>query len=98
MADYVLSDLADQDLLEIYLFSYERFGEAKADAYLTALHERFLALAESPRMGRKIDAIRQGYFRYEYVRHTIFYTIREQGGIFVVRVLHQRQDAESNLL
>jgi plasmid stabilization system protein ParE len=37
MAEYELSNKADDDLNVIYLFSRQRFGEAKADAYLLAL-------------------------------------------------------------
>ncbi|PIQ97461.1 MAG: hypothetical protein COV67_04065 [Nitrospinae bacterium CG11_big_fil_rev_8_21_14_0_20_56_8] len=65
MADYRLSNKADEDLTEIYTFSYQRFGEAGADAYLLSLEERFLALANQPHLGRKADHIRKGYFRYE---------------------------------
>jgi toxin ParE1/3/4 len=63
MAEYELSNKADDDLNEIYLFSRQRFGEAKADAYLLALEERFSVLASQPRLGRQIDQIRPGYFR-----------------------------------
>ena len=58
MADYVLTQRADQDIAEIYRFSYQQFGAAKADAYLLALEERFLMLAEQPLIGQKIDHIR----------------------------------------
>jgi toxin ParE1/3/4 len=73
MAEYELSNKADDDLNEIYIFSRQRFGKAKADAYLLALEERFSILARQPRLGRRIDHIRPGYLRYEHVSHSIFY-------------------------
>jgi toxin ParE1/3/4 len=96
MADYELSQKADDDLGEIYLFSYQRFGEARADAYLLALEERFLALAEQPSLGRRIAHIRAGYFRCEHQSHAIFYKVRE-GGLTVMRVLHRSMDSGRHL-
>ena len=48
MAEYQLSKKADEDLNDIYFFSYPQFGEARADAYLLALERRFSILAGSP--------------------------------------------------
>jgi toxin ParE1/3/4 len=55
MAKYELSEAADRDLNDIYIYSYREFGEAKADAYLTSLEECFERLAEFPDIGRPID-------------------------------------------
>ena len=96
MADYALSNKADEDLTEIYSFSYHRFGEARADAYLIALEECFSLLAEQPLLGRSIDQIRADYLRYEHASHTIFYK-RTTDGILVMRVLHQSMDPGSHL-
>lgn len=97
MADYVLTQKADQDITEIYRFSYEQFSVARADAYLQALEERFVMLAEQPLLGQKIDHIRAGYFRYHHARHSIFYTLRAEGVILIVRVLHSSMDIEQHL-
>jgi plasmid stabilization system protein ParE len=59
VADYILSRRARQDLVEIYTFSYERFGETKADAYLLALRERLQLLAEQPHLGKRVDVRKQ---------------------------------------
>ena len=96
MAKYVLSGKAEEDLLDIYFYSFEQFGESQADAYLMGLEERLETLAENPNLGRQIDHIREGYFRFEYVRHSIFYTQLDEG-IFVVRVLHGSMDTEEHL-
>lgn len=92
MADYGLSQRADEDLGEIYLLSYQRFGEARANAYLLALEERFLALAEQPLLGRRIEHIRAGYFRCEHGSHAIFYKLADRG-ITVMRVLHRSMES-----
>jgi toxin ParE1/3/4 len=97
MADYRLSGKADEDLTEIYRFSLERFGRARANAYLLALEERFTFLAENPALGHNIDMIRKGYFRYEHVSHSIFYTRKNAGTIIIVRVLHNSMDAPRHM-
>ena len=96
MADYELSNKADEDLTEIYTFSYNRFGGLKADAYLLALEECFCMLVEQPLLGRKIDHIRAGYLQYEHTSHSIFYVLKEDG-ILIQRVLHQSMDSKRHL-
>jgi toxin ParE1/3/4 len=90
VADYVLSNKADNDLDEIYVYSYRAFGEAKADAYFQSLSGSLETLARNPRLGRPAH-IRPGLFCYSHGRHVIFYMI-EATGIFVVRVLHDAMD------
>ncbi len=91
MADYVLSNKADADLDDIYVFSYRTFGETKADAYFLGLSDYLQTLAENPRLGRPADDIQPGLLRHDHGRHIVFYMI-EGGGIFVVRILHQAMD------
>ena len=96
MAEYLLSGKADEDLTEIYTFSYQHFGEARAAAYLMALEERFSILAKQPLLGRQIDQIRKGYFRYEQESHSIFYR-QTKTGVTIMRVLHQSMDPNRHL-
>ena len=96
MADFRLSKEADRDLRIIYRHSFEAFGEAQAEIYVDSLVGRFSLLADNPRMGRRIDHIREGYCRFEVESHTIFYKEAE-GGIIVMRILHKRMDTERNL-
>ena len=97
MAGYTLSNRAAEDLSEIYRYSHERFGEAKADAYLSGLEEAFQTLAERPGLGRSVSEIRSGYLHFQYVRHSIYFKLKEGGGLYVVRVLHSRMDAGRHL-
>ena len=96
MASYTLSQAADRDIADIYSYSFKHFGESKADAYLCASEECLMHLAVQPEMGRKIGYVREGYRRYEYVSHSIFYTVNARG-IFVVRILHQSMHMEQRL-
>ncbi|MBM3952624.1 MAG: type II toxin-antitoxin system RelE/ParE family toxin [Rhodospirillales bacterium] len=96
MADYVLSNKADADLDDIYVFSYRTFGEAEADAYFLGLSDCLRMLAENPRLGRPVDDIQPGLLRHDHGHHIVFYMI-EGGGIFVVRILHHAMNVERHV-
>lgn len=53
-------------------------------------------VAEDPRRGRTCDDVRAGYRKYPAGSHFVFYRLVE-GGIDVVRILHQRMDFEQHL-
>jgi toxin ParE1/3/4 len=74
MADYVLSNKADSDLTDIYLYSYRAFGEARADAYFLSLGDCLKDLAANPRRGRPVDDLQPGLFCHRHARHIVFYT------------------------
>jgi len=96
MARYELSAAADRDLTEIYAYSYRHFGERKADEYLLSLEDCFTSLAEMPGMGRSVEHLRAGYYRLKHASHIVFYT-RVEGGVRIVRVLHEAMDPERHL-
>ena len=96
MGDYVLSNAADADLAEIYVYSYRSFGEAQADAYYGDLSGCLRMLAENPRLGRPAGTRHQGLMRHAHAGHVIFYLI-ENTGIFIVRVLHHSMDSERHI-
>lgn len=96
MSKVEITEAADRDLFEIYVYSHRHHGQAQAERYLHGLDACFRRLAEMPRMGRSVDYIRRGYFRFEHAKHSIFYIILEDG-IRVVRVLHARMDPQRHL-
>ena len=93
MADYVLSNAADADLDDIYTYSFEAYGESKADAYFLDLRGRLQRPADTPLLGRPAKLIRPDLYRHEHARHIVFYLI-EHEGIFIARILHCSMDVE----
>jgi len=83
---YELTGAADQDLADIYAFSFIEFGERQADSYFDSLESCLTQLAESPGLGRSASFVRQGYRVFVHQRHSIYYR-PTQSGILVVRVL-----------
>ncbi len=96
MPDYVLSNKAESDLTEIYVYSFRTFGETKADSYFLGLRDCLQALADNPRMGRAAAYLRPGLYCHRHARHIVFY-MTEAAGIFVVRILHDAMDISRNL-
>lgn len=91
MAEYTLSQAADADFTEIYIYTFRHFGEAQADAYTTKLEACLTTLAASPDMGRSIPDIHARALRYIHHSHAVYYT-RTDSGIYVLRILHHKQD------
>ncbi|WP_424973320.1 type II toxin-antitoxin system RelE/ParE family toxin [Dinoroseobacter sp. S76] len=97
MTEYRLSKDAEQDVIDIYLYTVENFGARQADRYVDELEERFKVIASSPKLGRRYDEVKAGVRRLAYESHSIYYTVGSHG-IFVLRILHQRMDPGRHLI
>lgn len=91
MLDILRSPLALKDAQNIWLYSYEQWGEEQANRYLHGLNAAIMSLAENPRLGRDIGEARAGYYRYQYQRHLVVYRF-SQTSLEIMRILHQRMD------
>ncbi|WP_119273623.1 type II toxin-antitoxin system RelE/ParE family toxin [Taklimakanibacter deserti] len=92
---YKLSPLAEADLENIWLYTFQRWSLEQADSYHAAIVSAFEGLAAGTKRGRTVS-IREGYFKYSVGSHLVFYKLSDTG-IDVVRVLHQRMDIDSHL-
>ena len=82
---------AETDLIDIWLYTYEQWGEAQAEQYFDALENGINKLGRHPELGRRCDHIRQGYFSLRINRHVVYYTVTAST-VHVIRVLHERMD------
>ena len=96
MPRYQLTNAADEDLAELYAYSFIEFGEQRADAYFESLEECLQTLAEKPNLGVGVDLLRQKYLRFVHERHSVYYK-KSKAGILVVRVLGPGMSADRNL-
>ena len=96
MAGYSLSSAAERDLLQIAMFSLERWGEAQAEKYERGLLDLFARLAALPRSGRDASEIRPGLLQSRYESHAVFYRVTKEG-IRIVRILHGAMDFTQHL-
>ena len=96
MPEYELTRAADDDLTDLYTYSYAEFGESQADAYFESLEECLTSLAENPRLGLNVEALRKGYRRFVHQRHSIYYK-RIRRSIRIIRILGPGMSSERNL-
>ncbi len=77
---------AENDLVDIWIYSFNQWGVAQADKYIDQLDEGLRFLADNPLVGIDCEHIRKGFFSYPIKKHTVFYKI-ESKILRVIRVL-----------
>ncbi len=92
---YRLSPLAEIDLEEIWLYTFNTWSAEQADHYHADIVSAFEALATQRKSGRTTE-VRDGYFKCSVGSHFVFYR-KSDDGIDVIRILHQRMDADRHL-
>lgn len=97
MSRYVLSPAARADLDKIWDYSSERWDDDQAEEYLRKVQRAIERIVSNPKVGRACDDVRPGYRKHAVGSHTLYYRIGSGGVIDVVRVLHQRMDADRYL-
>jgi toxin ParE1/3/4 len=87
---YRLSDLAESDLAEIWLYVAEDASPMTADRLIDAIFDRFELLTEQPRMGRNRPEFADDVRAFVVESYVIYY--RHDEDILIARVLHGRRD------
>ena len=86
-----LSAETRQDLADIWLYSFETWGEDQANRYSAALHALFGRIVAGSVVSRPAEGTRPGLRKVPVGRHVVFF--RESAeAVEVVRVLHERMD------
>ena len=96
MAEYRLTPAAEGDLEAIWSYTARQWGLDQANRYIDILTSAFAQLAERPKKTPACDNIRPGYRRCSVERHMIYFRITAYG-IAIIRVLHDRMEAQRNL-
>lgn len=86
-----LTPRAKQDLHGIWDYTYDTWGEAQADKYITALYKRFDRLAKQSLIGRHRTDIQEGYYCFPQESHLVFYVIFENS-IDIIGIPHKEMD------
>ena len=89
MLSVVKTPLAENDLIQIWHYSYNKWGADKAVEYLLQLDSGMQELIKNPLLGKSRDIVRTGYRSIQINRHVIYYRIDEDV-IDIMRVLHER--------
>lgn len=96
MIKIVKNPLAEDDLLNIWQYSYNKWGANKAEEYLLQLDTGIQGLANNPMLGKSREAVRRGYRSIQINRHIIYYK-HQNNLIDIVRILHERMIPEKHL-
>ena len=87
---------AEADLVEIWLYTEQTWGEAQADAYLDQIEAALLPLRSNPMLGIDCSHIRAGYRKIAVNRHRVYYRY-DNRIVDIIRILHARMDVDSQL-
>ena len=90
--NYVLSRKAEEDIISIYRYGLENFGEVQADAYHEKLQACFEFLARNPLSTPERFELSPPVRVYPLGRHIVIYQIIDSSCILIVRVRHERED------
>lgn len=96
MPAFRLTTRAKRDLKEIGRYTQDVWGREQRNKYLARLDAAFHELATSPQKGRSCEEIRARYRKYQVSRHVIYYR-QAADDIEIIRILHDRMDAEAHL-
>lgn len=92
---YRLSPMAETDLEEIWLYTLKNWSVEQADTYIGSLVTAFEALAAGTKRGRSAN-VRPNYQKYLCGSHMIYF-LDYSTRLDIIRILHQRQDANQHL-
>jgi toxin ParE1/3/4 len=87
---------AEDDLEGILAYSRDEWGPDQAVRYRDQLLRCCNLIAGEPWVGTSYNDLRAGYFRIHEGRHMLFFK-RDERGVLVVRILHDRMDPSLHL-
>lgn len=97
MAEYVLSERARKDILDITDYTEEKWSEEQAEKYVRMIFSECRELANKPLVGRSYDECRPGLRGYPCGKHVIFYRVLSLTKVRIIRVLHEQMDFPRHL-
>ena len=91
MLNIVKSKPALSDAEDIWVYTYENWGETQANRYLNDLQQTIIKLAQNPEQGRLLPVLQGQHYRYFFQSHMIIYRFNTKE-LQIVRILHKRMD------
>lgn len=97
MAKYRITSLANQDLNEIWEYTFHKWSLKQADKYYALLIESFNHIAIEPDCGKNYEGVEPKLRGFKIGKHIIFYELVDENIIEINRVLHQSMDIKRRL-
>jgi toxin ParE1/3/4 len=95
MTAYRFTRSAQEDLIDIWLYTQETWGEAQADVYQDALHlccERIAAGQAQAKPVPGLDGVRSHRCQHHYL-----FFVEQDSAVIIVAVLHERMSLVERL-
>jgi len=93
---YRIRARAVQVLEEIWEYTFRNWSKDQADRYHNLIINEIEYVAEYVSVGKNMSHVKEGYLVTYVKSHMIFF--KRQGDIvYVIRILHQKMDIDSNL-
>lgn len=86
---FSLTRQAEEDLIRIYLYGLDNFGELQAEKYFASLENAFERIAKNPEMYPSAKEIRPGYRFCVHSSHTIYFSIEDQ--VKIIRIIGKQR-------
>jgi len=97
MAKYHLTNLAIEDLSNIWEYTFDTWSEKQADKYYNMLLLSCNEIAKKPKIGKQYDIVSKGIFGFKSEDRIIFYSIKSKNEIEVIRILHGMMDLKNKI-
>jgi len=95
---FKISNEANNDLENIWLYTYETWSIDQADRYFDLILDEIEHLSKNSTIGKDVSYIKKRYFRSKANTHFIFYRVNdEKQEIEIIRILHEQMDIDSYL-
>lgn len=82
---------AEEDLIEVWLYTHRTWGTEQADRYLGLLEAGIGEIWQEPEAGSERGELRAGYWSQWIEHHVVFYTF-DGAEVRIRRVLHEVMD------
>ena len=93
---YKLTSEAQKDLIHIYVYGSQNFGETQAEFYFSELENCFQILSETPLICRERIEFTPPVRIHPHGRHLVIYLIQNDQTL-IIRILHDSMDIQQHL-
>jgi toxin ParE1/3/4 len=95
---YKILSGAKKQLIKIWLYTEEKWGEEQANLYINGLYCSLEEMALSPKLWKKINYEKMNNVYYHrYKKHFIFFRLLNTNSIGVISILHEKMNLPERL-
>ena len=97
MAEYVISEIALDDLNNIWIYTAENWSVEQANRYYNLIMDEIEFVVENFETMKDFGNVRKDYRLSKVKSHLIFFKKNDNTEIEVVRILHEKMDIKNRI-